>query len=93
MYCKLLNGAVKGLKGIQTNSDFTTMVDMDVDAIRIPFEEIGIIDIVNHPATVVLPATGGIGIPLYVLCGLTLVLGPLVYGFSLRRRYGRRYKQ
>jgi len=32
MYCKLLNEAVKGLKGIQTNSDFTTTVDMDVDA-------------------------------------------------------------
>jgi len=32
MYCKLLNEAVKGLKGIRTVSDFTTTVDMDVDA-------------------------------------------------------------
>jgi transcription-repair coupling factor (superfamily II helicase) len=32
MYCKLLNEAVKGLKGIQTITDFTTTVDMDVDA-------------------------------------------------------------
>ena len=32
MYCKLLNEAVKGLKGVQTISDFTTTVDMDVDA-------------------------------------------------------------
>ena len=32
MYCKLLNEAVKGLKGIQTITDFTTTVDLDVDA-------------------------------------------------------------
>ena len=37
-----------------------------------------------------LPSTGGIGVLLYILCGLTLILGPLVYGFSLRRRYERR---
>ena len=40
-----------------------------------------------------LPSTGGTGIFSYILCGLVLVLGPLVYGFSLRRRYGRRSKQ
>jgi uncharacterized surface anchored protein len=62
---------------------------MEEDAVRIPFEAIGMIDIVNYPANVELPATGGIGIPLYILCGLTLVLGPFVYGFHLRRRYGR----
>ena len=39
-----------------------------------------------------LPSTGGTGVLLYILCGLTLVLGPFVYGFSLRRRYGRRSK-
>ena len=37
-----------------------------------------------------LPSTGGIGTSVYMLCGLVLVLGPLVYGFSLRRRYERR---
>ena len=63
---------------------------IDAEAVRIPFEEIGLIDIANYPANVELPATGGIGIPIYILCGLTLVLGPFVYGFSLRRRYGRR---
>ena len=66
---------------------------IDVDAIRIPFEEIGIIDVTNYPANVELPSTGGIGTPIYILCGLTLVIGPLVYGFSLRRRHGRRFKQ
>lgn len=37
-----------------------------------------------------LPSTGGIGTIIYILCGLILVLGPFVYGFNLRRRYGRR---
>ena len=66
---------------------------IDEEAIRIPFEEIGLIDIVNYPANVELPSTGGIGTPIYILCGLTLVIGPLVYGFSLRRRYGRRFRK
>ena len=65
---------------------------VDIEAVRIPFEQIGQIDIVNYPANVELPATGGIGTPIYILCGLTLVIGPLVYGFSLRRRYGREVK-
>ena len=37
-----------------------------------------------------LPSTGGNGKLLYILCGLILLLGPFVYGFGLRRRYGRR---
>ena len=40
-----------------------------------------------------LPATGGTGIYVYILCGLALVLGPFVYGFRLRRRCERRSKQ
>ena len=40
-----------------------------------------------------LPSTGGIGYPILMLCGLPLVAAPLVYGFSLRRRYGRRFKR
>ena len=40
-----------------------------------------------------LPSTGGIGTLLYILCGLILVFGPFVYGFSLRRRYERRSKR
>ena len=68
-------------------------LQLDVDAARIPFEQIGRIDVVNYPAAVELPATGGIGTPIYILCGLVLVFGPLVYGFSLRRKYGRRFQQ
>ena len=40
-----------------------------------------------------LPSTGGSGRLIYVLCGLILVIAPLVYGFSLRRRYGRGFEQ
>ena len=43
--------------------------------------------------SVVLPSTGGIGTIPYILCGLALMIGPLVYGFSLRRRNGRRLEQ
>lgn len=32
LYCKMLNEAVKNLKGISTAEDFTTSVDLDVDA-------------------------------------------------------------
>ena len=66
---------------------------IDEEAIRIPFEEIGRFDIVNYPANVELPSTGGIGTPIYILCGLSLVIGPLVYGFCLRRRYVRRFRK
>ena len=65
---------------------------LDKDAIRIPFEQVGVLDIVNHLANVELPATGGPGTLLYILCGLILAFGPLVYGLSLRRRYERRSK-
>ena len=40
-----------------------------------------------------LPSTGGIGTPIYILFGLALVLAPIVYSFSVRRRYERRSKQ
>ena len=68
-------------------------IQVDVDAIRIPFEKVRVIHAVNYPANVELPATGGIGTHLYILCGLILVTGPLVYGFRLRRRYERRSKR
>lgn len=32
MYCKMLNEAVQGLKGIQVKADFTTLINLDVDA-------------------------------------------------------------
>lgn len=32
MYCKMLNEAVRGLKGITVEADFATVIDLDVDA-------------------------------------------------------------
>lgn len=39
LYCKMLHEAVKGIKGVETKSDFNTSVDLDVDA-YIPAEYI-----------------------------------------------------
>ena len=72
--------------------DTCNAIISETDAIRIPFEQIGIVDIVNHPSYVELPTTGGSGNYIYILSGLVLTLGPLVYGFSLRRRHRRRFK-
>ena len=41
----------------------------------------------NTETLVELPSTGGMGIYVYLLCGLMLVIGPFVYGFRMRRRY------
>ena len=67
-------------------------ITAETDAARIPFEQIGKVDAVNEPTNLELPATGGTGIYVYILCGLMFVSGPFVYGFSLRRRNGRRSK-
>ncbi len=65
----------------------------ETDAIRIPFEQTGKVHAVNQPACCELPATGGIGITLYVLCGLILISAPLVYGLRLRLKYERRSRE
>lgn len=59
---------------------------------EIPTYEITITNSYRWTGSYELPGTGGIGTIIYILCGLILVLGPLVYGFSLRRRYERRSK-
>ena len=40
-----------------------------------------------------LPSTGGIGYPILILCGLPLVVAPLVYGLSLRRRHRKEARE
>ena len=37
-----------------------------------------------------LPSTGGLGIYPYIFCGLAIILAPLIYGFSSRRKCERR---
>ncbi len=65
---------------------------LDEAAFRIPFEQAGVIDIANYPTGVILPATGGKGNLIYILCGLALLGGTLVFGLSMRRRRERRFK-
>ena len=65
----------------------------DKNAVRIPLGQIGNMDLVNEPISYELPATGGMGITLHVLCGMLLVSAPLVYGLSLRRKYERRSRE
>ena len=66
---------------------------IEANTVRIPYETVDLVDIVNDPINMELPSTGGIGTPIYVLCGLLLVSTPLVYGLSLRRRYERRLRE
>ena len=66
---------------------------VETEAERILHEAPAAIGIVNYPANVDLPATGGRGPVLYILCGLILTVSPLVYGFSLRRKRERRLKK
>ena len=59
----------------------------------IPTYAVTVTNVYRWTGTVALPATGGEGTLCFVLIGLILVIGPFVYGFSLRRRYERRSKQ
>jgi LPXTG-motif cell wall-anchored protein len=57
----------------------------DTGAVRIPFEQVGDIHVTNQPVYYELPATGGIGNILYILCGLILISAPLVYGLRNKK--------
>ena len=70
--------------------DACTKLLEDLNGVRIPFEQVGMFDIVNEPSSVVLPATGGNGTQIYVLTGLAVILGSLVYGLVIWRRRERR---
>ena len=60
---------------------------------KIPTYSVTIVNVYRWTGDYELPSTGGIGKNLYILFGLILVIGPFVYGFSLRRRYERRSKR
>ena len=64
-----------------------------LNSTRIPLDQLGKINMVNHPYYYELPATGGIGIIPYMLCGMILVSIPLVYILSLRRKHERRLRK
>ena len=65
-----------------------TVIDGDI-----PTYETTITNTYRWTGSYELPGTGGIGLPIYILCGLILVFGPFVYGFGLRRRYKRGLKK
>ena len=56
-----------------------------IQAVRIPFEQIGNIRIVNQIANYDLPGTGGPGIYPLILVSVMFIVTPLVY-ISIRRR-------
>jgi LPXTG-motif cell wall-anchored protein len=61
-----------------------------VDAVRIPFEQIGKISAANKLISYDLPATGGIGVYPLMLASVMFIVTPLVYIFIRRRKRGRR---
>lgn len=77
--------------GTQSSCDACNMIISEVGAVRIPFDQIGIIDIVNFPTDQKLPMTGGVGNNFYILCGLALVSSPFIYVFRQRQKTKRKY--
>ena len=61
-----------------------------LDAVRIPFEQIGKVNVTNQIMHYDLPATGGSGIYPVILVSVIFIITPLVYGFVLRRKRERR---
>lgn len=61
-----------------------------LQAVRIPFEQIGNIRINNEPMDYDLPGTGGPGIYPLILVSVMFIVTPLVYGFIRRRKRERR---
>ena len=61
-----------------------------LDAFRIPFEQIGKVDVTNELLNYNLPATGGSGIYPVILVSVIFIITPLVYEFIRRRKQERR---
>lgn len=61
-----------------------------LDAQRIPFEQMGKVNIANRVMSYQLPATGGPGIYPLILVGVICIITPLVYRFIRRRKQERR---
>ena len=60
------------------------------NAIRIPFEQIGKVNITNLPINYTLPATGGIGTFPLILVSVIFIITPLTYRFIQRHKRERR---
>ena len=72
-----------------TCSEFKDVI-AGTDAVRIPFETIGELEIINDPIQYDFPETGGIGVYPIMLVSVAFIITPLVYIFILRRKRKRR---
>jgi hypothetical protein len=59
------------------------------DARRVPLEQVGKLNVSNHPLYYDLPATGGSGVYPLMLASVIFIITPLVYRFILRRKRER----
>jgi len=57
-----------------------------LDAIHIPFEQIGKVNVTNQIMYYDLPATGGSGTYFFILTGMTFIIISVVFGFIRRRK-------
>ena len=62
----------------------------DIEALRIPYEQIGVLYATNEMIQYDLPATGGAGVYPLILVSVAFIVTPLVYRFIQRRKRGRR---
>ncbi|MBR2151919.1 MAG: hypothetical protein IJ944_01365 [Clostridia bacterium] len=72
-----------------TCKDYSDVIG-DIDAIRIPYEQIGMVNATNTPNYYNLPETGGPGIFPLILASVILIITPFVYRFIKRRKRERR---
>ena len=64
-------------------------ITKDTNALRIPYEQVGKVQVINEPMDYDLPATGGPGIYPLVITSVMLIFTTLLYWFILRRRQER----
>lgn len=61
-----------------------------MNVLRIPYEQIGTVDVTNQPVCYELPSTGGLGIYPIAFVSVMFIVTPLIYGFILKRKKERR---
>lgn len=66
---------------------------IDIKNGSIPIYETSITNHYRWTGEVELPATGGLGYPIFILIGSILVVGPFVYSFKMRKMHERRYNK
>ncbi len=75
--------------GAESSCEVCSHLTADKGAFRIPYEETGTVSAVNYVAHYKLPATGGAGCALPILCGTVLVAVPVACLVIRRRRKTR----